>query len=181
VLIGLLLLTACGRTTVEYASVPSDTATTTTVPYDGRLHVAVVPDTYSADSACMCSWRMDPAPAERQPELTLAEVRASFEQSDFGRGQHPRYYFGLYSGSVPNPNAPDGRLTGMHNEDDIPAWLVVLDDQTFMPSGGGAAPGEPPPTVTPVRGWSWTQLRDAPGAPVIGGFEETGGEPPLVY
>jgi hypothetical protein len=51
-----------------------------------------------------------------------------------------------------------------------------------MPSGGGAsAPGEPRPTVAPVQGWSWTQLRDAPGTAAIGGFEETGGTPPLVY
>jgi hypothetical protein len=122
---------------------------------------------------------MDPAPAEVQPTLTLADVRAAYAKG-FG-SDHARYFFGLFSGNEPNPNASDGRLTGVHRVDAVPAWLVVIDDQTFMPSGPASPPGEPRPTVEPIHGWAWTQLRDAPGAPQIAGLEETGGEPPAVY
>ena len=175
-------LAACGKTTVEHASVPAE-ETTTTVPYDGRLHVAVVPESYAVDSEAMASWRMDPAPAELRAALSVDEVRAAFEHSDFGRGTDARYYFGLFTGNQPNPNAPDGTLTGVHPVADVPAWLVVIDDLEMFPSGGGYAPGHTPPTPQqPVQGWAWTQLRDASGAPTLTGFEETGGgEPPPIY
>jgi hypothetical protein len=98
-------------------------------------------------------------------------VRGAFEATEFGRGKSARFYFGLYTGNEPNPNAPDGTLTGVHPVTDVPAWLAFIDDQTFPASGGAA----------PVHGWSWTQLRDVPGAPPIAAYEQTGGEPPPIY
>jgi hypothetical protein len=53
-----LSLAGCGKTTVEHAGVPSSAGatTSTTVPYDGRLHVSVVPESYAADSDALSSW-----------------------------------------------------------------------------------------------------------------------------
>jgi hypothetical protein len=168
-------LGACGKTVVEHASVPPETSTTTTTtPYDGRLHVAVVPESYAEDSDALSSWRMDPAPADMQSTLTLDEVRTSFEKSDFGRNQQPRYYFGLFTGNEPNPNAPDGRLTGVHRVENVPAWLVMIDNREIPLYGSHD-------NAPPEHGWAWTQLYDRPGASPISGEEDTGGQPPPVY
>lgn len=91
---------------------PSPTTTNEQAPADGRLGQPYVTPSYQPGSGALASFRVDPAPSSVQPRLTEAEVLAAFDASEAA----PRLYgcdyltivrFGLFSGNVANPPAPD--------------------------------------------------------------------------
>lgn len=127
----------------------------------------------------MGSWRMDVAPAAMTPHLSRAQALALFQSSDAGRmTKQPNttttLRFGLFSGNAPNPNAPDGRLTGSHPIGPLPGWIALVDGVEMLSSGGGVPPGMPSSPKTPVKGYALIVISDQDGRD-LSGLEEVGG------
>jgi len=168
-----LAVAGCGKTNPEPRAAPH--ATTTTVSYDGRLHRTYKTAEYDASSTSMGSWRMDPAPADQTLTATPAQILTALTTRDsfkvwMAEGKTARIWFGLFSGNAPNPNAPDGRLTGSHRIEAVPSWLVVVDDIRSV----GSQSNEP------VTGYALTVVADAADAAPIAGLEISGGEAPPI-
>lgn len=184
--------------TASDAATVAPPAASTVVPDDGRLHRPYVPVGYRLGDGALSSFRVDPAPDDMMPTLSQAEALRSFEASDVGSsirqaGTSVVVRFGLFSGSVSNPPAPDHTLTGTNQVQAVPAWLVVIDGVQFSPSGPGAAgpavlPGDTSgvPTVVAttmpiasvagavVSGYAITVIAD-PGGQFLTGLMITGG------
>jgi hypothetical protein len=179
-----VVLPACGdpaSTAVPRRASTTAVAETTTSanpkPDDGRLHRLYATAEYQPGSPSMGSWRMDPAPADARPHLSQSEALALFRASDGGRfagGSNTIVRFGLFTGNAPNPNTPDGHLTGSHPIGAVPAWIIVVEGLELMPSGGAGTPGSPPRTQTTVAGYALTVLSDEDGHNLTGWYE-TGG------
>jgi hypothetical protein len=181
----------CGRAEpVREAAEPTTsivTTTSTTTPYDGRLHVPFQTAEYAEGSASMGSWKIDVAPAEVQPKMTADQVVTRFQAGDFGRSFKReagtfRAYFGVFHGNAPNPNAPDGRLTGTHPIGGVAAWLILVEGISGAPSGPALPAGVARPSEGPMPIHAFTVYSDDPVAPlVLTGLQEEGGPSPLVY
>ena len=149
----------------------SPTTTDTQGPADGRLRQSYVTPAYQPGSGALASFRMDPAPSSVQPRVSEAQVLAAFDVSDAAPRPSGSDYvtivrFGLFSGNVANPPAPDRTLTGSHPVEGEPAWLVVFDGIRMRESGAARNPDAPPvdqgSTAPPVE-----QRRTGHGAAVI--------------
>jgi hypothetical protein len=91
----------------------------------------------------LSSYRVDPAPEDLKPALSQADAIRAFEATDAASVAHQAgttviVRFGLFTGSVPNPPAPDHTLTGTHQVQQQPAWLILIDGVQPVPSRGGA-------------------------------------------
>jgi hypothetical protein len=141
---------AVGPTTATSEVGRSSTTTTNTqAPADGRLRQPYVTPSYQPGSGALASFRVDPAPSSVQPSLSDAQVLAAFDVSDAAPRPSGSDYvtivrFGLFSGNVSNPPAPDGNLTGSHPVEGEPAWLVVFDGIRLRESGAARNPDAPP-------------------------------------
>jgi hypothetical protein len=62
-------------------------------------------------------------------------------------------------------------LTGGHWVTDVPAWLVIVHDLSFVPSMSN----------TPVAGYALAVFQDADPTKTITGIDETGGAEPVLY
>ena len=157
------------------------------MPEDGRLHRSYLPEGYRADSIALSSFRVDPAPADTVPRLSLADALRSFEATPAASvarqaGTTVVLRFGLFTGNVANPLAPGSNaLTGSHELRAEPAWLVLIDGVRSSPSGGGAVgPSEVGATVNPSApgitapppnigvGYAVTVIADADGRLLTG-------------
>lgn len=141
---------AVGRTTaVPNEAMPSPTTTIQQAPTDGRLRQSYVTPSYQPGSGALASFRVDPAPSSIQPRLSEAQVLAAFDASDAAPRPYGSDYvtivrFGLFSGNVSDPPAPDGTLTGSHPVEGEPAWLVVFDGIRLREGGPARNPDTPP-------------------------------------
>ena len=123
----------------------SPTTTIAQAPADGRLRQPYVTPSYQPGSGALASFRVDPAPSSVQPRLSEAQVLAAFDVSDAAPRPSGSDYvtivrFGLFSGNVANPPAPDRTLTGSHPVEGEPAWLVVFDGIRLQESGAARNP-----------------------------------------
>ncbi len=132
------------------AAVPAATRPTTIgspVPDDGRLRRAYVPVGYRPGDGSLSSYRVDPPPDDVTPALSRADAVRAFEATDAALVVHQAgttvmARFGLFTGNVLNPPAPDHALTGTHQVQQLPAWLILIDGVRSSPSGGGTV--DPP-------------------------------------
>lgn len=109
---------------------------------------------------------MDPAPPDVQPRMTIDAATAEGATHGQSSGTATTVYFGLFSGSQPNPNAPDGTLTGVHQVAGIPAWMVIVDGVVMGPVGG---PGQRAVADAPAQ--TLRVIADADGTDLIGVLE----------
>jgi len=142
-------ITVSSTTAVPDLGRPQPTTTINQAPADGRLRQPYVTPSYQPGSGALSSFRVDPAPSSVQPRLSEAEVLAAFDASDaaprpFGSDYVTIVRFGLYSGAVANPAAPDGTLTGSHLVEAEPAWLVVFDGVRLRERGPARNPDTSP-------------------------------------
>jgi hypothetical protein len=160
------------------AALPSPTGAPP--PADDRLQAPYVASGYGADSACLCSFRVLPAPAQVGPRLTGEQALAAFDAA--GAGPLPAaptaatVRFGLFDGNVSNPPGAGGRLTGVHPVREEPAWMIVFDgirlrsaSAAIVSGGDGAPPGLPERT-----GYAVAVVSDATGA-LLSELTMTGG------
>lgn len=124
---------------------PLPATSTPPPPVDGRLRHSYVPLGYRSDSPALSSFRVDPAPAELASQLSQAEALRAFQaHADAASvtrqaGTTVTVRFGLFTGNVANPLEPGSNtLTGTHQVQDVPAWLVLIDGVRTAGSGGGA-------------------------------------------
>ncbi len=166
---------AVGPTTatpeVGRSSPTTANATNAQASADGRLRQPYVTPSNQPGSGALASFRVDPAPSSVQPSLSEAQVLAAFDVSDAAPRPYGSDYvtivrFGLFSGNVANPPAPDRTLAGSHPVEGEPAWLVVFDGIRLRESGAARNPDAPPvdqgSTAPPVE-----QRRIGHGAAVI--------------
>ena len=163
----------------DAAAVPQ-LAGSTASPDDGRLHRAYVPVGYRPGDGALSSFRVDPAPEDVKPALSQAEALRTFEASDAGSytrqaATSVTVRFGLFSGSISNPPAPDHTLTGTYQVQAVPAWLVVIDGVRVSPSGvATAGPAVPTDGSSGARTALTTNVPIAPiAAPVVSGYALT--------
>ncbi|MDP1804415.1 MAG: hypothetical protein Q8K72_04555, partial [Acidimicrobiales bacterium] len=114
-------------------------------PVDGRLRRAYVPLGYRSDSPALSSFRVDPAPPNVAAQLSPAEALRAFQAHGEAASQTRQagttvtVRFGLFTGNVANPLEPGSNtLTGTHQVQEVPAWLVLIDGVRTAGSGGGA-------------------------------------------
>lgn len=158
------------------------------MPDEGRLHRSYLAEGYQADSMALSSFRVDPAPADVMPGLSVAEALRSFNATAAAsvarqEGTTMVLRFGLFTGNVANPLAPGSNaLTGTRELRAEPAWLLLIDGVRSLPSGGGAAAGPsevgttgnpPAPGITAAPpkvlvGYAATVIADADGRPLTG-------------
>ncbi len=140
---------AAPTTAIPEVGRSSPTTTNAQAPADGRLRQPYVTPSYQPGSGALASFRVDPAPSSVQPRLSEAQVLAAFDGSDAAPRPYGSDYvtivrFGLFSGNVANPPAPDRTLTGSHPVEGEPAWLVVFDGIGLRESGAARNPDAPP-------------------------------------
>lgn len=177
---------------------PLPATTTPPPPVDGRLRHSYVPLGYRSDSPALSSFRVDPAPAELASQLSPAEALRAFQaHADAASvtrqaGTTVTVRFGLFTGNVANPLEPGSNaLTGTHQVQDVPAWLVLIDGVRTAGSGGGAggssvssadggvvttlatATTAPPPSNL-ITGYAVTAISDGDGR-LLTGLMITGG------
>jgi hypothetical protein len=128
---------------------------------------------------------MDVAPPDVSPQLSRDAALAMYDRSPDGgltrqSGTTTRAFFGFFTGNAPNPNAPDGTLTGTHPIGPVPAWLFLVEGLTLEPGGAGsvsAGPGPtptgPPTTAATGQGYAIAVLSDPVGQ-LLTGLSETG-------
>ncbi|MDQ6945735.1 MAG: hypothetical protein M3256_05535 [Actinomycetota bacterium] len=146
-----------------------------TAPDDGRLHRSYIPVGYRPGDSSLSSYRVDPAPEDLKPALSQADAVRAFEVTDAASVAHQAgttviVRFGLFTGSVLNPPAPDHTLTGTHQVQQQPAWLILIDGVRSFPSRGGAA--NPPEIlgVSPAGATAAaTTITTAPGPEIVTG------------
>lgn len=139
---------AASTTAVHDFGRPQPTTAIEQAPADGRLRQPYVTPSYQPGSGALASFRVDPAPASVQPRLTETQVLAAFDSSDAAPRPYGSDYvtivrFGLFSGNVSDPPAPDRTLTGSHPVKGEPAWLVVFDGIRLLERGPARDPGAP--------------------------------------
>lgn len=195
---------AAGPTpTTSQATSGTEPATTTTTEApasaDGRLTRPYTSASYQPDSGALGSFRVDPAPTAITPRMSAEQALAAVVATEAGwfpasSDRTTIVRFGLFTGNVSNPPAPDHTLTGSHPVAGEPAWVVVVEGVNVSPSGGGRAgsaistngpsdAGTTAPAIsttltatpeTPVKGYAVTVLSDATGE-LLTGLSITGG------
>ena len=142
-------ITVSSTTAVPGLGGPRPTTTIEQAPADGRLRQPYVTPSYQPGSGALSSFRVDPAPSSVQPRLSEAQVLAAFDTSDAAPRPYGSDYvtivrFGLFSGAVANPPAPDRTLTGSYLVEGEPAWLVVFDGVRQREGGAARNPDTSP-------------------------------------
>jgi hypothetical protein len=164
-------LTSCGKTTVEYASVPDDT-TTTTAAADGRLHCSVT----------IAGAPIEPVPEGATPRWSRGEALEAIRTAKYFqqlRDHNFSLYLATYSGTIPNPLTFENHMTSSTTLTDQLVWAVVVDGLELQPSGGGYMPGVERTTRGPVQGFAAAVFVDGVSPPhSVSGLEESGGDPP---
>jgi len=134
---------------------------------DERLHHVFFSPQWQAASPCLCSFRVDPAPATVTPRHTAAQMLSIFEQRDgwVGPGTSTTVRFGLFSGNKPLNGVPAGhQQVGARPVVDVPAWLIVVNGVEVASSGGGASRDMSPRALpSPRPGYALTVLGDRDG------------------
>jgi predicted small lipoprotein YifL len=133
-------LAGCGReTTPQLDDAAGVTTTSTTVAGGGRLHTSYVSSPYEERGNCQCYFRVD-APSDAVVATHTPQEVIDATRSERSDKYAATAWFGVFAGNVPNPNAPDGRLTGVHWVTDVPVWLIITHDTERVTYGKGGPP-----------------------------------------
>jgi len=173
-------LVGCGKTTYENAAVPDGSTTSTTVPYDGRLHVVFTTTADGPIGGSVGAWKVEPAPESVRPTLTLDEANAKARKMGFGGeldDATPRVYFGLYSGLEFIGNDAQGKLATQQLSG-VPAWLVFGRGTTKEIDGGPCCDHTRHTFDPPLKSYGALAFRDDAAANAgISGSISAGGWP----